>query len=206
MTTGLIILAVTIVVFILMGTWFILTKNKINYPEGKRITCTKYSGHKVDVIFQDCFSIIDREALIQACATAVFVVHKAAGNKAVKSLTEVVVLFQPMLFSLLDYGTEFEKRTAAYLGRCGRRLGKSVPMIVVKTKYVAEVIATGEPIIHECCHEILGQVFAKPAGEEHSESYIWAKFGDDTVQAQARKYFLEHVPEIEKLKCRKENE
>jgi hypothetical protein len=184
-----------IIVLSLVGAAFVagiiyvfINWKKPVFPEGDRIVYESSEGYKVHLILDGPTFLRLPTTLAEACAHAAFALDIAWGSQERKgSIQEVVVVFKSE--DRFTYYGMPAPRVQAYLTTCSYKLGKGyIPMAVIRDRHIGKIFNNGEPLIHELCHELLGEhVISR--GEGHQQGHVWAVLGEDTIQYRAHDIF-----------------
>lgn len=190
--SGWIILGAVIVCFVVMIVFFLKRANKLQLPKGLLISTNgNYKGYKVHVIVSPKIPALDKQKqqqLVDSCARAAWAIDTMWALPRKDSVAETVVWFKSdNEFVGTDHYQIWAHNVASYIIRCHRMFGKSVPMAVIRERYIDEVIQRGEPVIHEWCHALLGEYVSSPSN--HTQAKVWAVLGSATSQYQARVFF-----------------
>jgi hypothetical protein len=182
--------------------WFLWLGRRLRFPPGTVRTVT--SGTAINGRRQLVHVIIDPVVEAALAGTPVerglkalkLAVRSAAAVSAIRSvwtkarhlpadiLDEVAVYYQS--------SAEFDKsfpNAAAYLSNTPASVGSGLPMAVVRDTCVLEVQATGEPVIHEMIHALLGEYSKAGADRGHTDNAWKAVTGDKSQQAMAEVEF-----------------
>ena len=193
MTPEIIVLCVTALVLVGVAAYFFWAWKRPMFPKGVRLTYT-WAGYKVHLIVDGIpLPKTLREILVRDCAQVAQALEKAWGDREKKgNIKEFVVVFmRPDLFVYPN--ADDTSKIPAYLTTCSYRLGSGyLPMMVAKEKHIDEVISVGEPLIHELCHELLGEHTIDRQG--HNEQDVWKEnTGEDSIQHKASELYQEMV-------------
>ena len=196
-TTGLVILG-AVVIFAVVAVVLVIRGRKPRYPEGIRAD-TKPNGLHVVMVCEpgECSKYTHKQTLADHCHKAVMATVEAWEAKGLPGdvrgkLDGVCCLFlsdetydQPVPGS--DWAEAWVKGTAAYLAQVPQATGSGPPMPVIRSRYIGDVIETGEPIIHECLHACCQ---AGGLGyRDHDDPRVWAMHRSGCVQADAWELF-----------------
>ena len=171
-----IVLGLAVAGILTIVVWMVVKAMKQGYPEGKRVV-KKWKKYRINVITHNQADILGLEKeLEEASLRAIMSVVSARTDLAlvenfnpggdVKRLREYNVYITPA--SLLPPGY------TAYTTRFD-----NLP--------TAEIVDTGEPVIHESLHALLDDFVGN--ADDHADETIWAVHGSSTVQATARRYY-----------------
>jgi len=185
-TPEIIVLSLVGLSFVIGVVLFFVFWKKPMFPKGERESF-KLFGIRVHLILDDVIEPYS-STLLGDCAKAANALNMAwRGRERKGNIKEIVVVFQsPNRFK---YMGKAAPNIAAYLTTCSFRIGKGyLPMVYIQDNFIEEVKRTGEPLIHELCHELLGEHAID--GKGHNEKDVWAVFGEDTIQKRAQKNFM----------------
>lgn len=178
-----IILGVVIVLLVAFAAFALIKATKQRYPDGSKHT-KKWSKYRINVIVGSRAEVGQRGPLfIDAATKAVIAVITA--HKNMKSEYPQVSGDSELLKEFNVYLTTEElmiPNAAAYIQKYD-----GLPTAVVSDAYVDEVIATGEPVIHEACHALLDDYIGN--ADDHEDETVWKAFGENTVQGEANKVY-----------------
>jgi len=189
MTLEIIVLLVVALVFGALAAALLWAWKRPMYPAGKRLTY-KWTDYKVHLIINGVnLSKNHRKKLAKKCVKVAYALDRVWGDRRRKgNIKEFVAVFvDPELF--VYPGKDDTSKIPAYLTTCSYRVGGGyIPMMVAKEKHIEEVILKGEPLIHELCHELLGEHTIDRQG--HNEHEVWREnSGDLSLQHQAQKLY-----------------
>lgn len=199
------ILAVTLLVFVAAGGWFIWAMRNWSWPEGNRFEAS-FKGFKATLIISDAaiqelgLSELGAYEVAQKSAKAAWAANKAweenplDPNHSVKKRFSHTVVAIRTDAEFDGKNAEVSQHWAAVLGKVKKRVGGSyLPMTVTRTKYYDLILSTGEPVIHELCHQAVWDAPAdgvKLYDYRHQDSRLWVSAGDNSMQGRARLHFL----------------
>lgn len=158
----------------LLGGIIFLVYKKLtrDFPVGTRTT-RKYGETRIHLVTAEGSIVSDkRNKLMDAVELAVKVTLRASGSY--DDFKNYVVYYVSDDYINPGYRA-FSKKFDGMHG------------MVVSDRFLSEIIATGEPVIHEVLHATLNDYVGDPT--DHEDDSVWAKFGDSTVQARARKEY-----------------
>ena len=170
--------------------YFLINRRKLMFPEGDYLEYTSPDGYKVHLIADGPIFSYPPTTFIKVCATAAFVLDKAWGQAPRKgNIKEFVVMFKTK--DRFTYHGKKNPNVQAYLTTCPYKIGRGyIPMAVIRDKHIPTIHINGEPLIHELCHELLGEHMIERGGG-HEEPDVWARFGENTIQHRAHEMFIE---------------
>lgn len=189
---GVVILIVSTIVMLGMLVFLIVKQMRWPWPEGNREDAT-VSGHTAHTFVEKDIILagVDQKRFAKECALAAYATARAwdqnpeEGDPVARIRLKRIVV--KVVKSLGIPGA------AATQGTLDRKFGReSMPTVTMEAAFVAELLKTGEPVIHELLHDLLGrshrEVFARDM--LHEEPNVWhAKSGDASIQGQARDVF-----------------
>lgn len=187
---GWVILGIVLIAIIAGILWFTWLGRFPRLPSGRR-SAFESDGRMTTVVAQPGTELVLINGLAVSCGQAVRAAATAweyTFKKSPDVISNVVIYFTTDRYFDQQQYQEI-RNAAAYLVYTGARVGAGVPMAVIRERYAAEVASTGEPVIHEMIHAMLGDFSEPDKDRDHSNKSAWATFGDDTVQARARKLF-----------------
>lgn len=196
---GIVILLITLVAFGALGAYYVWSANRLKLPKGQSITYT-YRGCKVHTVYESG-SISNYLYLVsKACEKAVAAsldawsltagdVHSRLRLAAVNSNKEIVIYFvtDQSMDKVNPDAASIQVMAPVYNGT------SHVPMLSIRERYYAEVIKTGEPVIHEMLHAL------SHGDPEHANLEVWAENQPKnkvlTVQNLARQIYKKYKDE-----------
>lgn len=200
---AIIILCVTIAVFAAFIIATIAVWGKVHLPEGDHYKAV-YKGFIAHVVVFGEESENEsvppyRQLLAESAAKAAEAAHSAwkeviGDTDREERLKEIVVYFlgnEAFNSSLGKRWREYAEASGGYTSLCKRNFKPDFPMPVIRAVHMKEVVGTGEPVIHELCHELLGQYWMTT--NPHSHPKVWIRMGEDTVQSIARKKYKANI-------------
>lgn len=211
MTIGIIILIVTLACFVALGILALTWGRKYRFPDGHRFEA-EVAGNKVIVFvderiptvtvpltgkvlgFQVGTETVDGRALANSCALAIHATELAFKGSGVPKadIDTLVVSFKTdEVFEggsgISNIWKAYLKVAAAYSAEVIRNVfGSTLPLAVVRTKYLKMAETSGKPIIHELVH-ILNKEAGKGYSSAHKDETLWAVGGDTSIERQAEK-------------------
>lgn len=165
--------------------WFAWLGRRPSFPQGTRYDAKRTNVY-VTVVFHPKFigTPVKRNKIAGRCAHAVWAVQAAFRHLEINAsvLDRVCVLFASDVW--MD-GNRWSRDVAAYAIWTGASVGRGIPMAVVRESFAKEVFTTGEPVIHEMIHTVLGET--ETGVDRIHEHFAWYQnSGDDGVQGRAR--------------------
>lgn len=188
---ALMILIITLAVFATLAAIVIIKRGDLVFPKGN-VTPIKEGAYTAYVIFGPGVEMNDESFEVASACHKAAVAADAGFNltnrKPKRSIKEIAVNFvTDDMFVYSGYGKEFDAGVMGFLTECKKSFAKGIPMAVLRERLMNNVKETGEPVIHELMHALLGETNAIEA--IHEEKDIWAMHGDNTAQARAREIF-----------------
>lgn len=201
---GLVILVLVVVLlFVAVPAWFIWALRNWVWPEGNRVEGW-HNGIRCTLIFSDeareemGLDEGSAQRLADDCARATWCTREAWVDMGVDPTFDPTPRLSHTVARFVT-DREFDGDrpmpwAAAVLLKVGKRVGGAyLPMTVSRTKYRDRQHESGEPVIHEMCHQLVWE--SKNDGIAlydymHADERVWvAAGGEDTVQGVARKMY-----------------
>ncbi len=186
------ILVATIAAFIGLGIFGVVQAVRIPWPSGPRMTRTSVLGIEVVVIDAPGTADGERLLLLDACATATTAIFTAWHTWRPKDASVVEVFptigvhfISDLAMDDLQHALFNGTKVAAYLSDASSKF-KRVPIAVIRKSLVAELIGTGQPLMHEMLHALLEHFLPEAKGDRDHTHPAW-----DLVQGAARKTYLD---------------
>lgn len=198
------VLTAVILAFVALAVLAFVLARRPSIPDGKRFT-SRYGMTRVTVVVSPAqMPLSDLVWWQRVAAASARAAHACTwawidvvGSRV--ELDEFVVRF--VTDSEMDARMPRDKSrsVAAYQTWTGTRMfsGRGLPLLVIRIRHSAEVIAAGEPVIHEAIHalaDVSGDKAARDITAQltHTDARLWAVHGAaENVQATARARFLE---------------
>jgi hypothetical protein len=199
---GGIILGLTLAAFLTLGIYALFFGRKIKYPKGYK-TVGKFDNVKITIIVdQDNDSLaaikdkntnkiknfiyngqyVSFEDLKNYCINAVASTVAAYNQNMiqVKLPSELGIRFaRNSHFSESDYF----KNAAGYADFANPKLfGRSVPLVVVKSKFLKNILDRGQPVIHELIHAFEFES-NRSYDHNHKNEKLWESHGRQSVES-----------------------
>lgn len=190
------VVLVAIAAFVMWKSW------RIPWPSGHRMSRTAALGNEV-VVIDAPGSDGQRLLLLDACVratTAMFTAWHAWRISAAVGLeptfsdaVDAVEAFPLIGVHFIDDTVMDDKehllfhgeKIAAYLSDASSSC-KQVPLAVIRKSLAAEMIATGQPLMHEMLHALLSRYLPSAAGLRDHTHVTW-----ELVQGAARSTYLD---------------
>lgn len=189
------ILIIAVVGLLAAAIWLLWLGRRPNIPSGFRKSVKRGKYNVITVIQYKDHGPLDKISV--ACALAVWATGRAwsAVKKSPDSEIEHVCVY--FTDDDLFEGHKFKslKKAAAFLVHTGASVGNGIPMAVIRSSIVPEVLETSEPVIHEMLHALLGESSEADKDRDHSDPVVWAANGGG-VQLMARGLFKKNVASI----------
>ena len=195
---GIAILVTTIAAFVGIGTFVAVRAVRIRWPSGKRVS--RETALRIEVVVIDAPGATDGDKLIliDACACASTALLTAWRTWKVGGPTDVIDADQELpiigvhfiddeLMDDLQHVLNRGEPMAAYLSDASSSF-KNVPLAVIRKSLAGEMIATGQPLMHEILHALLLSV--RPWHADYS-MYDHTHPAWDIVQGTAVRTFQE---------------
>ena len=192
---GWLVLLLTLLAFAGMGVWLAFFARRPHFPRGRKYT-EKYLGHEATTVIHPKVGI-SGVGVAKACAVAVWAsaasweenVGRTGATKAIRRVC--VYVTNDVYFDAHPYRDL--KNAAAFLISARASIGDGIPMAVIREKYVDQILETGEPVIHEMMHALLGVYTEPDKDRDHSNKSVWTAHRGQ-VQTRARElYAVERV-------------
>jgi hypothetical protein len=175
-----IILIVSGGILFFIASWIAWLGRFPRFPKGEHFEARYSSDRTVHVIFQTPGIRGAREsawpgpkAVARACAVAVDCIIEEMG--AHHAVDDVCIYFVT--------GARFEaypytglNKAAAFLIDTGASVGSGIPMAVIRERCIEQVVNTGEPVIHEMLHLILGETTKEGVDRGHTGASLEAEW------------------------------
>ena len=179
------ILIVVVMALAASATWLLWRGREPHIPNGFSHTASR-GRYKITTVIQ-YRDHGDLEKISHACALAVWAAGRAWA--AVKKSPDDEIEHVCVYFTDDDLFEQHRfrelRKAVAFLVYTGANVGAGIPMAVIRASIVPEVLATGEPVIHEMLHALLGQSSEPDKDRDHSDAAVWAANGGG-VQLMAR--------------------
>lgn len=195
MNEGWILLGVMGAIFVCFAIYVIVNWKKPSIPIGHLVTAT-YMEFTARVVFHKGTRMdpIKEKEFANSCAKAAYAVHM------VKFKTDDILYPDEYhkFFVWVQTDTEYYKRisqkSAAYIRNANFSFGsKEYPLIIIRNEFVADVIKTGNPIIHELIHAILG-VLKNPSKIDHDDKLIWrVSGGENSLESTSIHFYQDEL-------------
>lgn len=175
-TEAIIVLSLTGVGFLFLLVWALVWGRKVQWPEGTPLEQETEQGIKVLVFNPVSIPNMPKGLFSVQCCSALSCLFKvwdrsflSKSNKKSKSNFDVIgIQFIPdeemdermkKQYGDPDILNKSGKsfRVSAYLDQAYRAIGTSPPLIIIAERFADNVVRSGEPIIHEGIHALLGE-------------------------------------------------
>lgn len=196
------ILATTILTFIGIGVVGVWQMTRIPWPSGPRMMRDSALGTLVTVIDAPG-SDGEKLMLLDACAmatTAIFTgwhVYRPNDAAAASVFPQIGVHFiEDALMDDIQAALFPGQRVASYLSDVSTKFTR-IPLAVIRKSLAKEMIATGQPLMHELVHALL--TYFAPDDVEENKNHTHPAW--DLVQGSARATYLDlYAPKVQVMK------
>lgn len=191
------ILVASVVGLIGLAAFAIVQAFRIPWPSGPRMTRHSALGTEVSVIDAPG-SDGEKLMLLDACTlatTSIFTawrVYRPNDMAASAAFTKIGVHFiDDTMMDDIQAALFPGQRVASYLSNASSRFNE-IPLAVVRKSLVSEVIATGQPVMHELLHALLAHFVPDEAGNHDHTHEAWT-----IVQGSARTVYVDlYAPKV----------
>lgn len=191
------ILVASVVGLIAVGVFIFVQAFRVPWPSGPRMTRVSALGTEVTVINAPGLDG-EKLMLLDACtmaSTAIFTawrVYRPNDMAASAVFTKIGVHFiDDMMMDDIQAALFPGQTVASYLSNASSRFNE-IPLAVVRKSVAAEVIATGQPIMHELVHALMAYFVPDASGNHDHTHEAWA-----LVQDAARTTYLDlYAPKV----------
>lgn len=209
------LVVVLLLLFVATPAWLIWAARTWVWPKGFKRVSAYYMGYRCSLLHNDAvvrellLSPDDLHKLARAGAKAAWAVDQAYKDVPLNPQHEMTSRLKHVVLMLLtdeDYNgerprdAEINAQSNAHLGKIGKRVtGDYLPMMVGRSRFYSGALARGSIVIHELVHEVVrdtpGHKIPFDDRYEHFDERLWENHGPHTLEARARKLFIEAAAE-----------
>lgn len=192
---GWLILVVPIALLLGAAVWLLWLGRRPILPKGRTQIATR-GAYKVHVVSASV-ETVDMTTTSKRASLAVWAAamawQRSRNDGAHKEIKEVVVLLVDDDYFQAQSFTEL-RTAAAFLIHANSHVGSGIPMAVMRANIRKELWETGEPVIHEMLHAMLGEFSEPDKDRDHSDYETWeANSDDESIQHWAQMLFKRYA-------------
>ncbi len=190
-----IVISIIVALILTIVVYLVYSATRILYPEGK-IYKMRWAKRRVNLIIHNQVGNVANNPaeLKSACLNVVKALVAAHDQMLREGLSRDNMSVSGSVAASPKYFQEINvyivpAELLPYECKAFIRKIYGVPTIIVPNGYVMRLIQTGEPVINEACHIVLGD-YAYDCSEYTKDPTIWASEGEETLQVVTRRVYL----------------
>jgi len=204
-----VILGVVLAFFVFVAIWYIWASRNWVWPDGFKRTDAHYMGYRCTLLSNEALvqelllTGQDTRNLAQAGAKAAWAVDTAVDDSDLPFKGDTTPELKHIVLMVLtdeDFNgqrpkdAEINAERNGYLSKVGKRVtGDYLPMILARSRFYSKIVSHGSLTLHELVHEVAKKLPDVESDDRwnHEDTRLWENHGDETIEAQARSYYLE---------------